>query len=88
MTSDTTVHELYIYISMGSYINGLDLVENFEILLKFTPIDCVHIVLDNVSTQLEIVDGTIQFMRDVYKYNVCLTIVDTQLLYHPSDDDI
>ena len=73
---------------MGSYINGLEIVENFEILLEFTSIECVHIVLDNVSDQLVTVDGTVRFMREVFGYNVCLTIVETELLYHPSDDEI
>lgn len=86
--TDKTVRELYIYISMGSYINGLEIVENFEILLEFTSIECVHIVLDNVSDQLVTVDGTVRFMREVFGYNVCLTIVETELLYHPSDDEI
>jgi hypothetical protein len=86
--ADTAVRELRIYVGMGCYIHGLEIVENFEILLNFTPIDCIHIVLDNLSCQLVSVDGAVRFMREVFDYNVHLTIVEADLIYHPSDDEI
>lgn len=84
--SSTQISDLYIYVGTNNQIHGLELAENFEILLAHSPIDCVHIVVDGSNPQFEKIDRAIRFMRDVYEYNVCIAIAQTQIIHSSPDD--
>jgi hypothetical protein len=82
----TQIRDLYIYVGTNSQIQGLELAENFEILLVHSPIECVHIIVDRTNAEFQTIDRAIRFMRDVYDYNVCIAIAQTQIIYNPGDD--
>lgn len=84
--SATQISDLYIYVGTSYQIQGLELVENFEILLAHSPIDRVHIVVDKSHAQFEKIDRAVRFMRDVYEYNVCIEMAHMQIIHSALDD--
>jgi len=82
----TQILDLYIFVGTNSQIQGLELAENFEILLVYSPIERVHIIVDRTNAEFETIDRAVRFMRDVYEYNVCIALAQTQIIYSPADD--
>lgn len=83
----TQITDLYIYVGTTYHIQGLELVENFEILLAHSPIDRVHIVVDESHAQFEKIDRAIRFMHDVYEYEACIEIAQMQIIHSSLDDE-